>query len=168
MKLKLKIFIDITEDVEKMFDTSNYPENHESVIKTGLNKKVIGMMKDECRGKQIEEFVGLRAKLYSYKMYEDKKEQKRCKGIKKNVIKNEITFEDYTDCLFSEKEQMRKMNLIRHQNHELYTESVEKMLSSKDDKIDTLSFGHYICEMINMKKYLDLNLEILKNYLTRF
>ena len=50
-----------------MFDTSNYPKDHESGIKTGLNKKVIGMMKDECGGKQIEEFVGLRANLYSYK-----------------------------------------------------------------------------------------------------
>ena len=77
---------DISPDVEKMFDTSNYPKEHESGIKTGLNKKVIGMMKDECGGKQIEEFVGLRAKLYSYKMCESGKVTKRCKGVKKNVI----------------------------------------------------------------------------------
>ena len=51
---------------------------------------------------------------------------------------------------------MRKMNLIRHQNHELYTESVEKIaLSAKDDKriilenkIDTLAYGHYMNELI--------------------
>ena len=77
---------DISPDVEKMFDTSNYPKEHESGIKTGLNKKVIGMMKDECGGKQIEEFVGLRAKLYFYKMCESGKVTKRCKGVKKNVI----------------------------------------------------------------------------------
>ena len=44
------------------------------------------MFKDEAGGKQIVEFVGLRAKLYSYKMlngYEDKK----CKGVTKNVTK---------------------------------------------------------------------------------
>ena len=43
-------------------------------------------MKDETGGKIIEEFVGLRAKLYSYKMFEGK-EEKKCKGIKKVVIK---------------------------------------------------------------------------------
>ena len=38
-------------------------------------------MKDECWGKEIEEFIALRAKLYSYRM--DEKESKRCKGVKK-------------------------------------------------------------------------------------
>ena len=44
------------------------------------------MMKDETGGKIIEEFVGLRAKLYSYKMFEGKDrklEMKKCKGVKK-------------------------------------------------------------------------------------
>ena len=44
-------------------------------------------MKDEAGGKIIEEFVGLRPKLYSIKMHEDKKEEKKCKGTKKSVIK---------------------------------------------------------------------------------
>ena len=101
--------------------------------------------------------MGLRANLYSYKMCEDEKESKRCKGVKKNVIKKEITFQNYKDCLFNEEEQIRKMNLIRHRNHELYTESVEKIaLSAKDDKriilenkIETLAYGHYMNEMID-------------------
>ena len=59
---------DINPDIEKRFDTSDYPSNHPSGIKTGLNSKVLGMFKDEAGGKQIVEFVGLRAKLYSYKM----------------------------------------------------------------------------------------------------
>ena len=42
--------------------------NHPSGIKTGLNSKVLGIFKDEAGGKQIVQFVGLRAKLYSYKM----------------------------------------------------------------------------------------------------
>ena len=71
---------DISSDVEEKFDTSNYAKNHPSGIKTGCNKKVIGMMKDECGGKQISEFVGLRAKMYSYRL--DKKEEKKAKGVK--------------------------------------------------------------------------------------
>ena len=68
------LYKDINPDIEKRFDTSDYPTNHSSGIKTGLNSKVLGMFKDEAGGKQIVEFVGLRAKLYSYKMldgYED-------------------------------------------------------------------------------------------------
>ena len=41
--------------------------------------------------KQTEEFIGLRAKLHSYKMFEGK-ENKKCKGVK-NVVKNSITHE---------------------------------------------------------------------------
>ena len=52
---------DITPDIEKRFDTSDYPTNHPSGIKTGLNSKVLGMLKDEAGRKQIVEFVGLRA-----------------------------------------------------------------------------------------------------------
>ena len=38
---------------EKRFDTSDYPSNHPSGIKTGHNSKVLGMFKDEAGGKQI-------------------------------------------------------------------------------------------------------------------
>ena len=55
---------DISEDVHERFDTSNIDKDHPSGIPTGVNKKVIGMMKSETGSKQIEEFVGLRAKLY--------------------------------------------------------------------------------------------------------
>ena len=50
---------DINKDIKKKFDTSDYPENHPSGIKTGVNKKVIGKFKDEAAGKQITHFVGL-------------------------------------------------------------------------------------------------------------
>ena len=68
---------------------------HPSGIQTSVNKKVIGMMKDETGGKIIQEFVGLRAKQYSFKMWEDSSEHKRCKGIRKNVVKKHITHDDY-------------------------------------------------------------------------
>ena len=107
-------------------------------------------MKDEAGGKIIEEFVGLRAKLYSYKMFEGK-EEKKCKRIKKSVIKNNISHENYRECLFSEQPQMRKMNVIRSHRHEIFSETVNKIaLSANDDKrviredrISTFAIGHY-------------------------
>ena len=123
---------DINSDIEKRFHTSDYPSNHPSGIKTGLNRKVLGMFKDKAGGKQIVEFVGLRAKLYSYKML-DGSEDKKCKGVTKNVTKRSIQFDDY-----------------RSHCHEIYTEEINKIaLSSDDDKrvimadgIHTLAYGH--------------------------
>ena len=140
---------DISSDVKSKFDTSNYPKDHPSGILTGVNKKVIGMFKDEASGKQIAEFVGLRAKLYSYRV-EESYEEKKCKGVKKAVIKKTITFNDYKDCLFDNKPAMRKMNVIRSHLHTIFTETVNKIaLSPFDDKrlmitkIHTLAYGHY-------------------------
>ena len=141
---------DISGDVRDRFDTSDYPENHPSGIPTGINKKVLGMFKDEAAGKNIKEFVGLRAKLYSYIM-EEGKENKRCKGVKKQVVESSITHEDYKTCLLTGKEQLRKQNIIRSYEHEVYTEEVNKIaLSAMDDKryilkdgTHTLAWGHY-------------------------
>lgn len=143
---------DISPDVKSMFDTSNYPKDHPSCIETGVNKKVVGMFKDEAGGKIIEEFVGLRAKLYAYKMFEgDKKEEKKCKGVKKSVIANDIRFADYKKCLFDGTKEFRKMTVIRSRKHEVFTEEVNKVaLSGDDDKriilpnrVNTYAHGHY-------------------------
>ena len=141
---------DISGDVRGFFDTSNFPKGHSSGIEVGCNKKVVGMFKDEAGGKIIGEFVGLRAKLYAYKMHEGK-EEKRCKGVKKAVVKRSINFEDYKTCLFTGNPQTRTMNVIRSHGHELFTEEVNKIaLSANDDKrviledgIHTLAHGHW-------------------------
>ena len=38
------------------------------------------------------------------------KEEKKSKGIKKNVIRNKITHEDYKNCLFERQSKLAKMN----------------------------------------------------------
>ena len=64
--IKTKDFCeDIADDVEKWFDTSNYDEHDKRPLPIGMNKKVIGLMKDELGGKIIKESVGLRAKTYA-------------------------------------------------------------------------------------------------------
>lgn len=143
MRLRLKIFI-------KMFDTSNYRKGHPSGIETGVNEKVLGMFKDDAGGRQITEFVGLRSKLYSYRM-DDLKEEKKCKGITKAIIKKSIIFKDYKNCIFKKQNQMGNMKIIRSELHEIYTVNVNKVaLSYKDDKriireddIHTYAYGHF-------------------------
>ena len=127
-------YSDINNDIKRKFDTSEYPENHPSGIKTGVNKKVIGKFKDEVGGKQITHFVGLRPKLYTFKV-EEKGETRKAKGVMKNVIKTSLSFEDYKKCLFTEDELMKEMNIIRSQNHDIYSMTVNKVaLSANDDK----------------------------------
>ena len=77
-------------------------------------------------------------------------EEKKCMEVRKNVTKRSIQFDDYRMCLFSRKEQHRKMNVIRSHCHEIYTEEINKIaLSPDDDKriimsdgIHTLAYGH--------------------------
>ena len=144
---------DISPDVRDKFDTSNYPKDHPSGIETGANKKAIGMLKDEAGGRIISEFVGLRVKLYSFKILKTAAEifeEKKCKGTKKAVVKKHITFDDYKRCLFNNVNQMRSMNVLRSRNHEIFAETVNKVaLSYNDDKkiickdgIHTYSYGY--------------------------
>ena len=96
-EIKTKDFYkDMNPDIEKRVDTSDYPSNHPSEIETGRNSKVLRMFKDEAGGNQIVEFVGLRAKLYSYKML-DGSDGKTCKGVTMNVTKRSIQFDDYRE-----------------------------------------------------------------------
>ena len=114
------------------FDNSDYPKSSPYFDKT--NKKVIGKFKDEAAGVPICEFVGLRSKMYSY-IKDNQKGGKTAKGIKKNVIKNNITNENYKDILFNDEQMDHKMKTIRSQNHELGSYEINQVsLSCFDDK----------------------------------
>ena len=137
---------DIAEDVETRFDTSGYVPGRPLPIEK--NKKVIGLMKDELGGKIMKEFIRLRPKMYSYRVEEQ--EPKKCKGIKKCVVKKTITFEDYKRCLFERINIHRSQMMFRSVKHKVKTLEVNKLaLSREDDKrisingIDSLAMGHY-------------------------
>jgi len=106
------------------------------------------MFKDEAGGKIISEFVGLRAKSYAFD--KDGDEFKKYKGMKKYVVNKEITLNHYKNYLFSGRQQLRPMNVIRSHHYEVFTEQVNKIaLSSDDDKriildrINTFAHGHW-------------------------
>ena len=82
---------DIAEDVPDRFDTSGY--NPDRPLPVGLNKKVIGLMKDEQGGEIMTEFFTLRPNTYAYKT--GSAESKKCKGIKKCIVHKTISFEDF-------------------------------------------------------------------------
>ena len=127
-------FEDISNDVEKWFDTSNYDKNDKRPLSIGKNKKVPGLFKDELRGKIIAEVVALRPKTYAYLM-NDGSNHKKPKGTKKCVIKQKLMFENYKDCLFNNKTVYRSQERFKSYYHDVYTEEVNKTaLSSNDDK----------------------------------
>ena len=107
---------DIANDVEAKFNTSGYSKTDFRPLCIGLNKKVIGLMKDELGGKIMTEFVALRPKLYSYKKL-DGSEDKKCKGIKKCGVKKTLTFEDYKTCLFIDSTEYRSELMFRSAKH---------------------------------------------------
>ena len=78
-----------------LFDFSNYSKD--SKFFDNANKKVIGKMKDEYGGVIIDEFVGLKSKMYSIKKI-DGKESSTAKGV--NIA---TEFNEFKDVLFNKK-----------------------------------------------------------------
>ena len=125
-------FEDIANDVESMFDTSNYEVNRP--LPEGKNKKVIGLMKDEMGGYIIIGFVALRPKTYS-SLIDDDSEAKKAKGTKKYVIKRMLKFNDDKDCLLNDEIILKSQQIFKSEAHNVYTEEINKIaLSSNDDK----------------------------------
>ena len=95
----------------------------------------------------MTEFIGIRPKMYSFVGEES---GKRAKGVKKSVLKQTITHDDYRSCLFEKEVFLRDMPGLRSRAHTIYGETVHKValapLDTKryilDDGITTLAFGH--------------------------
>ena len=135
-------------DDKEIFDNSDY--NKKSRFYFGENKKVIGKFKDEAAGIPVTEFVGLRSKMYSYTL--DNKQSKRtAKGIKKNIIQNNLSHGNYKKVLLSEEQIHHSMKTIRSMKHQLASYELNKIsLSCFDDKryihkngITSYAYGHY-------------------------
>ena len=113
-------FEDIKNDVEGCFDTSNFDKNDKRPLPMGMNKKVIGMFKDELGGKIMKEFCALRAKTYAYLM-DDDTEKKKAKWIKKCVVKHTLVFENYKDSLLNNKTILESQLRFKSDHQNVYT-----------------------------------------------
>ena len=134
---------DISAEVDKWFDTSNFNKNDNRPLEIGKSKKVLGKFKDELGGKIMTKLCALRAKTYSFLIddftdddYEKNRiVNKKGKGTKKCVVKREILFNIYLDSLFKNKILYRSQQRFRSDHHKVCTEEVNKIaLSSNDDK----------------------------------
>ena len=133
---------DIAKDVEKMFDTSGYFKDDNRPLPIGKNKKMIGLMKDELGGKTMTVFVSLRAKMYDYRKIDCLAAQhehfvacdkKRCKGTKKCVVSEGLTFDDYKAYLFDGETIYREQLLFENKKHELCTVNTYRIALNRDD-----------------------------------
>ena len=116
-----------------------------------MNKKVIGRMKNEVAGTMIKEFCGLRRKSYAYRTTDDKV-TKKSKGVKRKIVKEELSYQDYKDIVLNPKKRIFKdFNNIESIKHQVTTTKKRKLaLSAFDDKcfilddgINTRSHGHF-------------------------
>lgn len=153
------LYLDMLENKD-LFDTSNYVKDHP--LYSSKNAKSFGKMKDETAGEPVQEFVGLRSKMYSLKyevMVENDqgetlkyfKDNKTAKGVSRAVIDKHLKHDTYRDCLFQQTSLKHEMNFIRSHCHQLYSITVNKTtLSPYDDKryvledgFHTFARGHY-------------------------
>ena len=159
-------FEDISNGVEQWDDTSNYDENDKRSLPIGKNKKVIGLFKDELGVRIMKVFCALRAKTYSDIM-NNNSGVKKSKGTTKNIIKRELMFENYKDCLLNDKVIQKLQQRFKSDHNKVYTEEINKIaLNSNDDKrlqtcdrIKTYPYGtnaFKVCEseMLNDKKVI--------------
>ena len=98
-------------------------------------------MKDGTPGAAIEEFLGLKPKIYSY-LVDDNSEHKKAKGINKNVLAT-ISHNEYKDFLLNKKCLRHSMNRIQSKDHKIGTYEINKIsLSCLDDKVYIQNNGY--------------------------
>ena len=164
------LYKDIANDVNKWFDTSGYDKNHNRPLQLGINKKVLGMFKDELGRKIMTEFVAHRARAYAFRT-EKGIEKKKAKGTKKCVVKKDIRFENYKEALFNNKTIIKPQQAFKSNHHNVCTKEYNKTaLSNNDDKrlqtfdgittypIGTNTFNVCSSEMLARRKAIPIKL----------
>lgn len=156
-------------------DTSAFSRTviEERGIRGDHNKK-IGYFKSEVGSSIISEFVGLRAKCYSYTIQDDPEPHMRCKGTPKSAMELSIRHNNYLQCIWHNNmpENIRQhvsFSKIQSKDHQIYSLSTSKVsLSCNDskrfimeDNIHTLPYGHYAIPQY--RRYYEQHENLLPN-----
>ena len=113
---------DMFEDLE-LYDTSNYSEDSRLFSKT--NAKVVGKMKDECAGKPVIEFVGLRAKMYSI-LVQNEREKMTAKGVKRTYVTHHLRHENFLHTLMNRSSDPAEFYTFRSHLHTIHTVKIKR------------------------------------------
>ncbi len=171
-----------SQELRSLFDFSNFSKNH--LLFDDSRKRVTLLMKDEFGGEVLEEFVGLKPKLYSvttasgkalafhttecsnYMLYISGAHKQSAKGITKHAQRS-LQHQKYKEVL-SRKNIVRSINTrIHSKNHNIHTIRVNKVsLSCFDDKrfifgngITTLPYGHHLLRESVFERKIEKDLE---------
>ena len=125
-----------------LFDFSNYSKD--LIFYDDTNKNVIGKIKNEYGRIILDEFIGLKLKMYSIQKI-DGSETSTAEGV--NIA---TEFNEFKDVLFSKKVIRHRMKRIQAKKHNIGTYEIDKIsLSCFDDKryvlddgIHTLAYFH--------------------------
>ena len=135
-------------EIKTHMDFSDYDKEHKCYDPS--NKKKLGKMKDECNGKIITSFIGLKPKSYAFKIHNEEKEEKKSKGVVKHKVRSQLTYEKYEKTLTENYNESVTFNSIRSKNHQIYSiKQTKQSLSNYENKrywldlYDSLPYGHY-------------------------
>ena len=154
------VFENINNDVKRWFGTSNYDKNDKIPLQIGINKKVIGMFKDELGGKIMKEFCTLRAKTYTC-LLDDGSKNKKAKGVKRCLVKRRLMFENYKDSLFNNKTIMRSQLRFKRDHHKVYTEEANKIALNSSDNMRLQTFDRITTCPCGTKAFKECEREVL-------
>jgi hypothetical protein len=129
--------------VQDSLDSSNYPKSHPRY--TAKNKGVPGYFKDENCGNYLTEVVGLKAKCYIIKVFDQfniKRDKKVvCKGIQK-MSRDKLSIRKFRNVVKNFSSVHADLYCIRSKSNHLYTQKMRKIaLSTGDDKRYILNCG---------------------------
>lgn len=121
----------------KILDTSNFDKNHPMYDPS--RKSQLGYFKSEVGNNEIDQFIGLRSKVYAFKTMNTI--QKKCKGISKRYRKN-IPFSAFENCLNSIQSFATHQYKLSSKSHIIrLVKNTRLCFSSYDDKNYLLKCG---------------------------
>ena len=94
-------------------DFSGYDKNH--LWYDNTNKKVLGKFKDEMDEKIVTNFIALRPKTHCLKVFNEKKAEKKAKGVPKLKVKRDLDIKDYEATLHESRTHTKECKVQCHQ-----------------------------------------------------